>query len=94
MTRSRSRSNDICHGCESSAEFYGAHLNKHGDYCRSCYFAPYSRKLTNRYTKPSRSKSNSNESFEPCPGCESGVDFDGAHLDDEGDYYKGCYMNK
>ena len=29
-----------------------------------------------------------------CPGCESGVDADSAHIDDEtGDYYTGCYMN-
>ena len=29
--------------------------------------------------------------FEECPGCESGVDCDGAHRNEDGDYHPGCY---
>ena len=25
-----------------------------------------------------------------CPGCESGIDCDGAHIDENGDYYPDC----
>ena len=53
-----------------------------------------SNKQSTKFTKPACCFT---RKFNPqdhglCPGCESGVDHDGPHRNDEGEYYPGCYF--